>query len=52
VKAAVAKLAKEEGVSLNQFVATSVTEKLTAINTVNFFAEWKNRTILKRLEKF
>jgi hypothetical protein len=43
MKMAVEKLAKEEGVSLNQFVATAVAEKLTAMNTANFFADRKNR---------
>lgn len=43
VKMAVEKLAKEEGVSLNQFVATAVAEKLTAMNTANFFADRKSR---------
>lgn len=43
VKAAVEKIAKEEGVSLNQFVAMAVAEKLTAMKTANFFAERKNR---------
>lgn len=38
VKTAVEKLPKEEGVSLNQFVATAVAEKLTAMNTAIFFA--------------
>ena len=37
------KLAKEEGVSLNQFVATAVAEKLSAMNTATFFAERKER---------
>ena len=39
VKAAVEKLAREEGISLNQFVATAVAEKLAAMNTAAFFAE-------------
>jgi hypothetical protein len=43
VKLAVEKLAKEEGVSLNQFVATAVAEKLTAMNTANFFADRQSR---------
>ncbi|MGH8534076.1 MAG: PIN domain-containing protein, partial [Gammaproteobacteria bacterium] len=33
VKVAIEKLAKEEGVSINQFVATAVAEKLSAMNT-------------------
>lgn len=43
VKAAAEKLAKAEGVSLNQFVATAVAEKLAAMNTAAFFAERKER---------
>lgn len=46
VKAAAEKLAKEDGVSLNQFVATAVAEKLAAMNTAAFFAERKNRADL------
>ena len=52
VKAAVEKLAKEDCVSLNQFVATAVAEKLTAINTANCFAERKIGQISQLLEKF
>ena len=33
VKAAVEKLAREEGISMNQFVATAVSEKLAVMNT-------------------
>ncbi len=44
IKAAVEKIAKEEGVSLNQFVATAVAEKLSAMNTAAFFAERLERT--------
>lgn len=36
VKAAVEQLAKEEGISLNQFVATAVAEKLAAMRTATF----------------
>lgn len=43
IKSAVKQLAKEEGISLNQFVATVVAEKLTALNTAKFFSEMKNR---------
>jgi len=47
VKAAVEKLAKEEGVSLNQFVATAVAEKRTAMRTATFFGERKERDDLE-----
>lgn len=43
IKAAVEALAKEEGISLNQFVATAVAEKLTAMSTAAFFTERSER---------
>ncbi|PZN75333.1 MAG: toxin-antitoxin system HicB family antitoxin [Candidatus Methylumidiphilus alinenensis] len=43
VKSAAEKLAKEEGISLNQFVATAVAEKLSAMSTAAFFAERSER---------
>jgi hypothetical protein len=49
VKTAAEKLAKAEGVSLNQFVATAVAEKLAAMNTAEFFAERKERADLEAL---
>jgi post-segregation antitoxin (ccd killing protein) len=39
VKAEVERRAKADGVSINQFVATAVAEKLAAMNTAAFFAE-------------
>ena len=47
VKAAVEKLAREEGISMTQFVATAVAEELAAMNTAAFFAERKGRADLK-----
>jgi hypothetical protein len=38
VKAEVERRAKAEGISLNQFVATAVAEKLAVMDTVAFFA--------------
>ena len=35
----VCELAKEEGVSLNQFVATAVAEKMAALMTVDYLRE-------------
>ncbi len=43
IKAAVARIAKEEGISINQFVATAVAEKLAAMNTAAYFAERRER---------
>ena len=47
VKAAAEQVAREEGVSLNQFVATAVAEKLSALNTARFFAERRERADLQ-----
>lgn len=43
VKAEVERRAKREGISINQFVATAVAEKLAAMNTAEFFAERRAR---------
>jgi hypothetical protein len=51
IKAAVEKIAKEEGVSLNQFVATAVAEKLSAMNTAAFFAERARRADIAEFRK-
>ena len=46
IKAAVEKLARSEGISMNQFVATAVAEKLAVLNTATYFAERKSRADL------
>lgn len=51
VKTAVEKLAKEEGISMNQFVATAVAEKLAVMNTAAFFAERRSRADLKAFKR-
>jgi hypothetical protein len=43
VKAEVERQARADGVSVNQFVATAVAEKLAVMNTVAFFAERHDR---------
>jgi len=43
VKAEVERMAKKDGVSVNQFVATAVAEKLAVMNTAAFFAERRTR---------
>jgi hypothetical protein len=43
IKAAAEQLAKAEGISLNQFVATAVAEKLAAMRTASFFEERRQR---------
>lgn len=51
VKAAAEKLAREEGISMNQFVATAVAEKLAAMQTASFFAERRQRADLAAFRK-
>ncbi|MBV8779619.1 MAG: toxin-antitoxin system HicB family antitoxin [Alphaproteobacteria bacterium] len=43
IKAEVERRAKQDGVSVNQFVATAVAEKLAAMSTAEFFAERRAR---------
>lgn len=38
LKAALAQISKEDGTSINQFVATAVAEKICALKTAEFFA--------------
>lgn len=51
VKAAAEKLARAEGISMNQFVATAVAEKLAAMQTASFFAERRQRADLTAFRK-
>ena len=54
IKAAVEKMAQSEGISMNQFVATAVAEKLAVLNTAAYFAERNGRadfSAFKRLLK-
>jgi hypothetical protein len=43
LKAAVAKLAKEDGVSIDTFVACAMAEKLSALKTAEFFGQRRSR---------
>lgn len=43
IKAEVERLAKQDGISINQFIATAVAEKLSAMRTAEFFAERRSR---------
>ncbi len=51
LKAAVEKLAREEGISMNQFVAMAVAEKLAVMRTAAYFAERQGRADLKALKR-
>ena len=46
IKAAVEKVALSEGISMNQFVATAVAEKLAVLSTASYFAEREGRADL------
>lgn len=39
LKAAVDRISKEDGTSINQFVTTAIAEKISAMTTAEFFAE-------------
>lgn len=43
VKAEVERRARADGISVNQFVATAVAEKLAVMNSAAFFAERRER---------
>lgn len=51
LKAAVERLSKEEGTSINQFVATAVAEKVSALQTAEHFADRRNRADLEAIER-
>ena len=39
LKTEVERLAEQDGISVNQFIATAVAEKISALRTAQFFAE-------------
>ncbi len=51
LKAAVKHLSKEEGTSINQFVATAVAEKVSALRTARYFTERRNRADYEALDR-
>jgi hypothetical protein len=51
LKAAVKKLAKQDGTSVNQFVVVAVAEKLSAMATADHFAERRSRADLKAFDR-
>jgi len=48
---AVARLSREDGTSINQFIATAVAEKVSALQTARFFADRKARADFKAFDK-
>ena len=51
VKAEVERRAKADGISINQFVATAVVEKLAAMNTAEFFIERRERADFRAFDR-
>ena len=51
LKAAVARLSREDRTSINQFVATAVAEKVSALETARFFADRKARADFKAFDR-
>jgi hypothetical protein len=51
VKAEVERRAREDGISINQFVATAVSEKLAAMNTATFFEERRRQADFKAFDR-
>ena len=51
LKQAVERLSKEDGTSMNQFVATAVAEKVSALQTARFFQDRKARANFKAFDK-
>jgi hypothetical protein len=51
LKEAVERLSKEEGLSINQFVAVAVAEKVSALATARFFEDRKARADFKAFDK-
>jgi hypothetical protein len=51
LKRAVERQSKEDGTSINQFVATAVAEKLSALQTAEFFVDRKSRADFKAFDK-
>ena len=51
LKEAVERLSREDRTSINQFVATAVAEKVSALETARFFADCKARADFKAFDK-
>lgn len=51
LKEAVGRLSREDGTSINQFVATAVAEKVSALQTARFFQDRKARADFKAFDK-
>ncbi len=51
LKEEVERIAERDGTSINQFVATAVAEKVSALRTAEYFAEHRARADFKAFDK-
>jgi hypothetical protein len=51
LKKAVEQLSREEGTSINQFVASAVAEKVSALKTAEFFTQARNRADYRAFDR-
>lgn len=51
LKAAVAKAAERDGISINQFITMAVAEKVAALETVQFFEQRRARADMTRFRQ-
>ena len=51
LKEAVERLSRADGTSMNQFMTTAVAEKVSALETVSFFADRKARADFKPFDR-
>ena len=51
LKEAVERLSRQDGTSINQFVATAVAEKVSALQTARFFEDRRARADFKIFDK-
>jgi len=51
LKKAVERLSRQDGTSINQFVATAVAEKVSALETARFFQDRKARSDFNAFDK-
>ena len=50
IKAAVAKVSKQDGTSINQFIATAVAEKLAVMDAETFFKSRQGRADMEKFD--
>ena len=51
IRAEVARLAKREGISVKQFIALAVAQKVSALHAATWFAERRSRADMKAFDR-